>query len=81
MKNARSRAGCWDKQMVYHWLGITFPAFLVWKLVVFAVLAFFGNLWYGLRTGRDLTEDRNLMQRRREQQAAAETAAKTEAGR
>lgn len=41
--------------------GFSIPAFLLLKLVGLAVLAFIVNFIYTLKTGRNLTDDRNLL--------------------
>ncbi|VWX63187.1 hypothetical protein VARIO8X_90056 [Burkholderiales bacterium 8X] len=41
--------------------GLTFTAFMFWKLVALAVLAFVVNFIYTLKTGRDLTDARNQL--------------------
>ncbi len=47
--------------MTYDLFGFTVPAFLLWKLIGLCVLAFVVNFLYTLKTGRNLTDDRNRM--------------------
>ena len=52
--------------------GFSIPAFLLLKLVGLAVLAFIVNFVYTLKTGRNLTDDRNLLAKQgRHEQAPA----------
>lgn len=39
-------------------LPVEFTDYLMWKLIVLGALAFFGNFFYTLFTGRSLEEDR-----------------------
>lgn len=52
--------------------GFSITAFLFWKLVGLAVLAFIVNFVYTWKTGRNLTDDRNRQAR---QEASATTPA------
>lgn len=45
---------------------MTFTGFLLWKLIALGALAFFGNLFYALFTGKTLEEARRDIRQKAE---------------